>query len=41
MCNLRSYYYATIEDFLQQSEAEITCVIHLNDISAQMVGESE
>lgn len=41
MCNLRSYYYATIEDFLRQSEAEIAGVIHLYDISAQMAGESE
>lgn len=30
-----------IEEFMRQSEAEIACVIHLYDISAQMKGESE
>ncbi len=35
MLNLRSYYSASIEDFLQQSDREILGIIHANDISAE------
>ena len=35
MRSLRSYYSATIEHFLQQSEKEILGIIHANDISAE------
>ena len=35
MRNLRSYYSATIADFLQQSDSEILGIIHSNDISAE------
>ncbi len=35
MRNLRSYYSATIADFLQQSSSEIIGIIHSNDISAE------
>ena len=35
MRNLRCYYHATIEDFLQQPTAEIVGTIHSNDISAE------
>lgn len=35
MRNLRSYYSATIAEFLQQSDSEILGIIHSNDISAE------
>ena len=35
MRNLRSYYSATIADFLRQSDREILGIIHANDISAE------
>ncbi len=35
MRNLRSYYSASISDFLRQSTSEILGVIHSNDISAE------
>ena len=35
MRNLRSYYSASIADFLQQSDREILGIIHANDISAE------
>ena len=35
MRNLRSYYSATITEFLQQSSSEIIGIIHSNDISAE------
>lgn len=35
MRNLRSYYSATIAEFLQQSDSEILGIIHANDISAE------
>lgn len=35
MRNLRSYYSATIAEFLQQSNSEILGIIHSNDISAE------
>ena len=35
MRNLRSYYFATIADFLRQSDREILGIIHANDISAE------
>lgn len=35
MRNLRSYYSATIAEFLQQSSSEILGIIHSNDISAE------
>ncbi len=35
MRNLRSYYSASIADFLQQSNSEILGIIHSNDISAE------
>lgn len=35
MRNLRSYYSATIAEFLQQSSSEIIGIIHANDISAE------
>lgn len=35
MRNLRSYYSATIADFLRQSRSEIIGIIHSNDISAE------
>ena len=35
MRNLRSYYSATIADFLSQSDREILGIIHANDISAE------
>ena len=35
MRNLRSYYSATIADFLHQSDREILGIIHANDISAE------
>lgn len=35
MCNLRSYYSASIAEFLRQSISEIIGVIHSNDISAE------
>lgn len=35
MKNLLSYYSATIEEFLQQSDKEILGIIHANDISAE------
>lgn len=35
MRNLRSYYSATIEEFLRQSDREILGIIHANDISAE------
>lgn len=35
MRNLRSYYSATITDFLRQSDREILGIIHANDISAE------
>lgn len=35
MRNLRSYYSASIKDFLQQSNSEIIGIIHSNDISAE------
>jgi hypothetical protein len=35
MRNLRSYYSASIAQFLQQSESEIFGIIHANDISAE------
>lgn len=41
MRNLRCYYHAKIEEFMRQSEAEIVGVIHSNDFSALMQGESE
>lgn len=34
MRNLRSYYSASIVDFLQQSSSEIIGIVHSNDISA-------
>ena len=35
MRNLRSYYSASIADFLRQSDREILGIIHANDISAE------
>ena len=35
MRNLRSYYSASIVDFLQQSSSEIIGIVHSNDISAE------
>ena len=35
MRNLRSYYSASIAEFLQQSDREILGIIHANDISAE------
>lgn len=35
MRNLRSYYSATIEEFLKQEDREILGIIHANDISAE------
>ncbi len=35
MRNLRSYYSASISDFLHQSDKEILGIIHANDISAE------
>ena len=35
MRNLRSYYSASIAEFLQQSSSEIIGIIHSNDISAE------
>lgn len=35
MRNLRSYYSASIEEFLKQSNSEIMGIIHSNDISAE------
>ena len=35
MRNLRSYYSASISEFLQQSSSEIIGIIHSNDISAE------
>ena len=35
MRNLRSYYSASITDFLRQSDREILGIIHANDISAE------
>ena len=35
MRNLRSYYSASISDFLRQSTSEILGIIHFNDISAE------
>ena len=35
MRNLRSYYSASIADFLQQADKEILGIIHSNDISAE------
>ena len=35
MRNLRSYYSATMADFLRQSDREILGIIHANDISAE------
>lgn len=35
MRNLRSYYSATIAEFLRQSDREILGIIHANDISAE------
>ena len=35
MRNLRSYYSASIADFLRQSYREILGIIHANDISAE------
>lgn len=35
MRNLRSYYSATIAEFLQQSDSKILGIIHSNDISAE------
>jgi len=35
MRNLRSYYSATIAEFLRQSDSEILGIIHSNDISAE------
>lgn len=35
MRNLRSYYSATVEEFLKQSTNEILGIIHANDISAE------
>ena len=35
MRNLRSYYSASIPDFLKQSDREILGIIHANDISAE------
>lgn len=34
MRNLRSYYSASIAEFLRQSSSEIIGIIHSNDISA-------
>lgn len=35
MRNLRSYYSASIADFLRQSDREILGIIHANDISTE------
>ena len=35
MRNLRSYYSATIADFLSQSDQEILGIIHAHDVSAE------
>lgn len=35
MRSLRSYYSASIADFLRQSDREILGIIHANDISAE------
>ena len=35
MRNLRSYYSASIAEFLRQSSSEIIGIIHSNDISAE------
>ena len=35
MKNLRCYYSASIQEFLQQSTEEIIGIIHSNDISAE------
>ena len=36
MRNLRRYYSAPIQEFLEQSSKEILGVIHSNDISAEI-----
>ncbi|MCD7731707.1 MAG: hypothetical protein LUI05_09480, partial [Oscillospiraceae bacterium] len=35
MRNLRTYYSASISDFLKQSNSEILGIIHSNDVSAE------
>lgn len=35
MCNLSSYYSASIAEFLRQSSSEIFGIVHSNDISAE------